>query len=387
MGPSRRSAVPSFSVMDVLARAEAMRADGASVLTLCVGEPGGGAPAPVRRAGVAALAGDVGYTQTRGLPALREAIAGHYARWYDAVVDPERLLVTTGASGAVLAAVLAAFDAGARVALPSPGYPAYRNVLTALGCEVVDVHAGPLERFALTLSGLQSAHAQRRLDGVVLASPSNPTGTITTDLAEILAWCEAEGVRCLSDEIYHGIIYGGVRVSTAAADPVAPTIGSFSKYWGMTGWRLGWLVMPADLADAAADIAGNLALCAPVPAQHAALAAFEPESYAECDARVAALAGSREHLLGRVAELGFTRVAPVDGAFYVWADISSSGLDSPDYCDRLLAETGVALAPGTDFDTRDGGDWVRLSFSPGIDVVSQACDRIADWSERRRATR
>jgi aspartate/methionine/tyrosine aminotransferase len=381
MAPSRRSAVPAFSVMDVLARADALRAQGSSVLTLCVGEPGGGAPAAVRRAATRALTGDLGYTQPLGLPALREAIAGHYARWYGASIDPDRILMTTGASGAVLAAVVAAFDTGARVALANPGYPAYRNVLRALGCEVVDVEAGPWERFALTLPSLQSAHAERRLDGVVIASPSNPTGTLTSDLPEILAWCRAQGVRCISDEIYHGITYDGGGVATAAADPQALTIGSFSKYWGMTGWRLGWLVMPQDLAGAALDIAGNMALCAPTLAQHAALAAFEPESYTECDARVAALADTRETLLGATPSLGFSRIAPVDGAFYLWAEISGSGLDSPDYCARLLAETGVALAPGTDFDVRDGGDWVRLSFSPGREVVEQACERITEWTQ------
>lgn len=381
MGPSRRSDVPSFSVMDVLARAGEMRAAGLSVLTLCVGEPGGGAPAPVRAAARAAVAGDLGYTQSAGLPALREAIAGHYRRWYGLEVDPARIMVTTGASGALLAAVLAAFDVGARVALARPGYPAYRNVLTSLGCEVVDVDAGPGQRYALTLAGLQEAHARRRLDGVVVASPSNPTGTLTGELPEILAWCAREGVRCLSDEIYHGLTFGEAAVTTAAADPLTVTIGSFSKFWGMTGWRLGWLVLPLDLATAATDLGGNLALCAPVPAQHAALAAFDEASYAECEDRVAALARTRDWLLGAVPSLGLTRVAPVDGAFYLWGEIAESDLTSPEYCERLLADTGVALAPGTDFDLVDGHAWVRLSFSPGLDVVREACDRIATWRQ------
>ncbi|GMA31367.1 pyridoxal phosphate-dependent aminotransferase [Litorihabitans aurantiacus] len=384
MAPSRRSAVPSFSVMDVLARADALRAQGRSVLTLCVGEPGGGAPAPVRAAAVAALAGDLGYTQVQGLPALREAVAGHCAARYGVAVDPARILMTTGASGAVLAAVVAAFDAGDRVAVASPGYPAYRNALAALGCEVVDVAAGPDARYALTLEALRETHARGPLAGVVIASPSNPTGTLTTELPAILAWCREQGVRCVSDEIYHGIVYDGAVAATAAGDPAALTIGSFSKYWGMTGWRLGWLVMPPDLARATADIAGNLALCAPVPAQHAALAAFDPASYVECDARVAALAGTREVLLAAAPSLGFTRVAPVDGAFYLWAEIGAAGLDSPTWCERLLADTGVALAPGTDFDLVDGERWVRLSFSPGREVVAAACERIAEWNYHRR---
>lgn len=382
MGPSRRSAVPPFSVMEIVARANAMRAAGRSVLTLCVGEPGGGAPAPVRAAAAAALGADLGYTDPAGLPALREELAGHYRRWYGVAVDPARIVLTTGASGAVLAALVAAFDAGDRVAVARPGYPAYRNALAALGCEVVDVAAGPEQGEQLTVEALAAAHDRTPLAGVVVASPSNPTGTISAGLPEILAWCARAGVRCLSDEIYHGITYGGA-VTTAADDPHAVVIGSFSKYWGMTGWRLGWLVLPEDLAAPALAVAGNLALCAPVPAQHAALAAFHPDSYAECDARVAALARRRALVLEAAPSIGLSRWAPADGAFYLWGDVSASGLDSRTWCAQLLQDEGVALAPGTDFDTVDGADWVRLSFSPPDDVVASALERVADWWTRR----
>lgn len=379
MGPSQRSSAPPFSVMEIVARAEAMKQAGRSVLTLCVGEPGGGAPLAVRQAAREALETPLGYSDPDGLVELREAIAGHYSRSYGVSVDPARIVVTTGASGGFLAAFLAAFDAGDRVAVARPGYPAYRNTLESLGCIPVDVTAGADESFGLTLDALKAVHRTQRLRGVVIASPSNPTGSVTTELPQILAWCAAEGVRLLSDEIYHGITFDDAVVTTAADDPFAITIGSFSKFWGMTGWRLGWLVLPADLRAATSGIAGNLALCAPVLSQRAAVAAFTPDSYQECEARVAELARARGHLLGRLSEVGFTRIAPMDGAFYLWAQLAAGAPNSPEYCARLLHETGVALAPGTDFDQRDGHRWVRLSFSPGLDTVRQACDRIATW--------
>lgn len=387
MKVSRRSQVPSFVVMDVVARAAAMAADGRDVITLCVGEPGGGAPAPVRERAAHALHGTLGYTSGAGLPELRAELSGHYRRWYDREVDPERFLLTTGASGAFLIGFLAAFDAGDRVAITRPGYPAYRNILTSLGYEAVEIPAGAAQGFRLTLDALEAEHARRPLAGVLIASPANPTGTVTgpDDLADLVRWCRGNGIRFVSDEIYHGLTYGDARTTTAADDQTAITIGSFSKYWGMTGWRLGWLIVPDDLAAAASAVAGNVQLCAPVPAQHAALAAFTPASYAECDARVAGLARARAEVLGRAASLGWTRCAPVDGAFYVWADVSASGLDSSDYCAQVLSETGVALAPGIDFDRVDGRDWVRLSFSPGLEAVREGCDRIERWTAARSA--
>lgn len=377
MGPSQRSSAPPFTVMEIVARANALKQTGRSVLTLCVGEPGGGAPSPVRQAAREALDSSLAYSDPDGLVELREAISGHYSTRYGVAVDPARIVVTTGASGGFLAAFVAAFDAGDRVAVARPGYPAYRNTLESLGCVPVDVSAGPRQAFALTLAALQQAHRQQRLNGVVIASPSNPTGSLTVELPQILSWCAEEGIRVLSDEIYHGITFGSALVTTAAPDPWAITIGSFSKFWGMTGWRLGWLVLPADLRSAASAVAGNLALCAPVLSQRAAVAAFTPQAYRECEERVANLALARAHLLDRFDDLGFMQSAPMDGAFYLWAQLAPDAPRSPEYCARLLQETGVALAPGTDFDQHDGDRWVRLSFSPGLDTVRQACDRIA----------
>lgn len=400
MKVAARSQVPPFAVMEVIAAANARRAAGADVLNLCAGEPSGGAPAAVREAAAAALAGgSLGYTEALGMPALRAEIAAHYRRWYGVEVDPGSVAVTTGASGGFVLAFLTAFDVGDRVAVVRPGYPAYRNLITALGCEVVDVPCGPEVRFQPTVGLLDALVADAPIDGLVLAGPANPTGTLVEPaaLAAIAAWCEAHDVRLVSDEIYHGITYGagdagvsgagsgaaasghGAGAPTAATSDGALVVGSFSKYWAMTGWRLGWLLLPPDLVAPVDALAGNLALCPPTLSQHAAVAAFTPEAYAAADANVATYARSRAVVLDRLAELGWRDPAPADGAFYVYADVSSSGLDSVTYCARLLDEAGVALTPGTDFDPVDGGTRVRLSFATTPDVVAAAVDRIAGW--------
>ena len=388
MKVAARSQVPPFAVMEVIAAANARRAAGVDVLNLCAGEPSGGAPAAVREAAAAALAGgSLGYTEALGMPALRAEIAGHYRRWYGVEVDPGSVAVTTGASGGFVLAFLTAFDVGDRVAVVRPGYPAYRNLVTALGCEVVDVPCGPEVRFQPTVALLEALVAEGGpIDGLVLAGPANPTGTLVEPaaLAAIASWCEAHGVRLVSDEIYHGITYGagaghGAGAPTAATSDGALVVGSFSKYWAMTGWRLGWLLLPPDLVGPVDALAGNLALCPPTLSQHAAVAAFTPDAYAAADANVATYARSRAVVLDRLAELGWRDPAPADGAFYVYADVSGSGLDSVTYCARLLDEAGVALTPGTDFDPVEGGTHVRLSFATTPDVVAAAVDRIAAW--------
>ena len=383
---SGRSQVPPFAVMEILGAANARRAAGASVVSLCAGEPTGGAPAVVReRARELLVDGDLGYTESTGAPDLRRAIAGHYARWYDVDVDPARVAVTTGSSGGFLLVFLAAFDVGDRVAVTRPGYPAYANTLRALGCEVVELPCGPEQRYQPTLAQLTQAYYEGGLDGVVVASPANPTGTMigADDLSALAAWCAEYDVRLVSDEIYHGLTYGAASADQATAardlDRGAVVVSSFSKYWAMTGWRLGWLVLPADLVPPVAALAGNLALCPPALAQHAAVAAFSPEGYAAAEANVRRYAASRELLLSRLPELGWSRVAPADGAFYLYADICGSGLDSVTWCARLLGETGVALTPGTDFDRVDGRDWVRIAFASPVEVVGEALDRIVAW--------
>lgn len=385
MKVSRRSHVPPFAVMEVLAAANARRAAGEDVLNLCAGEPSTGASDVVReRAAELLRTADLGYTEAMGVPALRAEIAGHYRRWYDVEVDPARIAVTTGSSGGFLLAFLAAFDVGDRVALARPGYPAYKNILAALGCEVVELDCGPETRYQPTVSQLQEAYYSGGLDGLVVASPANPTGTMITpsELAAVAEWCAEHDVRLISDEIYHGIAYSDeVSQATAATytDRGAVVVNSFSKYWAMTGWRLGWLVLPDELVAPVDALAGNVALSPPALAQHAGVAAFSPEGYAAAAANVERYAASRERLLDRLDELGWRPVAPADGAFYLYGNIGWTGLDSVTYCERLLAEANVAITPGTDFDGVRGRDWVRLSFAAAPDVVARATDRIVAW--------
>jgi len=386
---ARRAQVPPFAVMDIIAEANRRKAAGRPVLNLCAGEPATGASDVVRDRAAAILAsGQLGYTEALGSPALRAEIAAHYARWYELELDPARIAVTTGSSGGFVLAFLAAFDVGDTVVLARPGYPAYRNVLDALGCEVVEIACGPEVRYQPTVEQLEALDAPPA--GLVVASPANPTGTMIepAELAALAAWCAAHGVRLISDEIYHGITYAGPTANpyresapTAARflDEGAIVVNSFSKFWAMTGWRLGWLVLPDDLLPAVDALAGNVALCPPALSQEAAIAAFSDAGYEAAFANVARYAAARELVLSRLGELGWSQVAPADGAFYVYADISSSGLDSREWCARLLAEADVALTPGTDFDPVGGHDWVRLSFASDVRVVGEAVDRILAW--------
>src|SRR4051794_20141662 len=382
MKVATRAHVPPFAVMEILAAANARKAAGESILNLCAGEPSTGASEVVRHRAIDLLtAGDLGYTESMGAPGMRAAIARHYRDWYDVDVEPGRIAVTTGSSGGFMLAFLAAFDVGDRVALAVPGYPAYANILAALGCEVVVLPCGPETRYQPTVAQLEAL--EQPVEGLVLASPANPTGTMIDpdELAALAQWCGDRGVRLVGDEIYHGITYGSAATATAAhyLDRGAVVVNSFSKYWAMTGWRLGWLVLPDDLVSAVDALAGNVALCPPALAQHAGVAAFSPDGYAAARENVERYAAAREHLLGRLPELGWSRIAPADGAFYLYADISASGLDSITWCARLLDEAGVALTPGTDFDPVDGHRWVRLSFASSVEVVGDAIDRIIAW--------
>ena len=374
---SRRSAIAPFYAMEVLRAANLRAAAGARVLHLEVGEPGAGAPEPVLAAAREALRGQaLGYTEALGLPALRERIARYYDERYGVAVDPARVAVTIGASGAFLLAILAAFDAGDRVALAEPCYPAYRNILTALGVEVVALQAGPEHRFQPTVDELTRAGP---LDGLIVASPSNPTGTMLApdELEALVRWCEAHGVRLVSDEIYHGISYGLAESSALAHGAHCLVVNSFSKYFAMTGWRLGWLVMPADVAGAVDRLAQNLFVSPAALAQHAALAAFDCRR--QLDEYVALYARNRKVLLERLPEAGLDRLAPADGAFYIYAEVSRLANDSQALCARMLDEIGVAATPGIDFDPRRGHRYVRFSFAGGETEIAEAAERIVAW--------
>lgn len=387
MKTSARSQIPHFAVMEILAAANARRAAGQDILSLCAGEPAAGASEVVRNRAIEVLrTEDLGYTEPLGVPALRNEIAEHYSRWYQVDVEPEQVAITTGSSGGFMLAFMAAFDPGDRVALARPGYPAYKNILTSLGIEVVELDCGPESRYQPTVSQLQQVYYEGGLDGVIVASPANPTGTMLTpaELEQLAHWCKDFDVRLISDEIYHGITYSGeVATATAAQylDDGAVVVNSFSKYWAMTGWRLGWLLLPKDLIGPAGALAGNVALCPPALSQHAAIAAFSPQGYASSQESVTKYQESRQIILDRLGDLGWDTVAPADGAFYIYANISASGLDSVTWCERLLDEAGVAVTPGTDFDSAAGQNWVRLSFAAAPATVAQAIDRIVQWQK------
>ncbi len=380
---AQRANVPPFHVMDLLrASAERQRTHG-GVLNLLAGQPSTGAPAPVRDEAVRLLgSGDpLGYTPAVGILELREAIARHHHRAHGVAVDPDEVVVTTGSSGGFLLAFLAAFEVGDRVAMARPGYPCYRNVLTALGCEVVEVATGPETRFQPTVAQLAEIPD---LKGVVVASPANPTGTmlLPSELAAIAQWCEDHQVQLISDEIYHGIEYAGLDGGETLARSAwetsreAVVFSSFSKYFSMTGWRIGWMLVPHRLRRAVDVLTGNFTICPPVIAQRACLAAFDDASYAELDGHVHRYADNRRLLLEGLPRLGITRLAPADGAFYVYADVGHLTQDSMAFAHDLLARTGVAVATGVDFDTAEGHHHIRLSFAgPGSDIV-QALDRL-----------
>ena len=390
MGPSRRGQVPPFEVMSIVDRVARLRTEGADVVSLCVGEPIQGAPHAVRQAMAAAMDGrPLGYSSPSGLAELRSALAGLHRTRYGIDVDPRNIVVTTGSSGAFILAFLSAFDAGQAVAVPRPGYPAYANILRSLNLDVVEIPAAADEGYRLHIEDLAAAHARTPLSGVVVASPNNPTGTMMTAeaLGELAAWCSANGVRLVSDEIYHGITAdGSIGACAWACGPQdSLVVSSFSKYWGMTGWRLGWMLVPEDLIEAVDALSGNLALCAPVPAQVAALAAFGEQAEAEARRAIDSYAEGRALVSAASSRLGW-REAPAEGAFYVYADISSSlreGEDSRVWCTALLDEAGVAITPGWDFDRVNGGHTVRLSLAVGPQQVAEALARIEAWLVQR----
>ncbi|GAB3577943.1 pyridoxal phosphate-dependent aminotransferase [Amycolatopsis endophytica] len=378
-GPAKRADVAPFHVMEVLSAAAARQRTHGDVVSLAAGQPSAGAPEPVREAAARALAGqNLGYTVQLGIPELREAIAGHYERRYGLPVSPDDVIVTTGSSGGFLLSFLSAFDAGARVAMARPGYPAYRNLLSALGCEVVEFATDERTRFQPTVGLLDELGP---IDGLIVASPTNPAGTVLPpgELAAIAGWCSARGVQLISDEIYHGISYGTEPGCAWQSTTESIVLGSFSKYFAMTGWRLGWMLAPKRLHRAVDVLTGNLNICAPALAQHAAVAAFEPESYAELDGHVAHYRRNRDLLLDGLAGIGLDRIAPVDGAFYAYADVSGHTIDSLSWCQRLLADTGVAITPGIDFDPVDGGKFVRFSFAGSSADVTEGVDRLGRW--------
>ena len=377
---ARRGRISPFIVMEVMQAAAAREAAGKGVLHLEVGQPGSGAPSGVIAAAEAALRGDtLGYTVALGIPALRARIAAHYRNCYGLDVPVERIAVTTGSSGAFLLSFLSAFDAGDRVALADPGYPAYRNILKALGVEPVAVPTDMETRFQPTPALLERTAAD--VDGLIVASPSNPAGTMidARRMAALAEWCRERGVRLISDEIYHGLTYHSVDAVCALAHaPDAIVINSFSKYFSMTGWRLGWMVVPEDLVRPVECLAQNLFISPPTLSQRAAVAAFD--CFDELDANRDRYARNRALLLDELPKAGYDRLAPADGAFYIYADIARLTNDSEAYCRRMLAEIGVAATPGTDFDPERGHHFVRFSFAGSTEDMAEAARRLIAWN-------
>ena len=377
-----RAGIPPFYVMDVwLAAAERQRTHG-DLVNLSAGQPSAGAPKPVVDAAKAVLdSSPLGYSVALGIPELRSAIAQAYLTRHGLDIDPDAVVITTGSSGGFLLAFLACFDVGDRVAITSPGYPCYRNILSALGCQVVEVECGPETRFQPTAQML--SNLDPLVNGVVVASPANPTGTVIppAELAAIASWCAESGVRLISDEVYHGLIYPGAPETSCAWETSRDAVvaNTFSKYFCMTGWRLGWLLVPQQLRRAVDRLTGNFTICPPVLPQYAAVAAFTPEAIAEAEGHLHQYAANRRLLLDGLPRLGIDRLAPADGAFYVYADVSHLTDDSLSFCSNLLADTGVAIAPGIDFDTVQGGSFVRLSFAGPTSDIEEALRRIGAW--------
>ncbi|WP_075769187.1 pyridoxal phosphate-dependent aminotransferase [Aerophototrophica crusticola] len=362
--------------MEVMRAANARAAAGGDVLHLEIGQPSTSAPKAVVEAAEKALRSDrLGYTDALGLPALREAISRWYRDRHGVSVPAERVAVTTGSSAGFLLGFLAAFEPGDRVALAAPGYPAYRNILRALDLEPVEVPCGPETRFQPTPALLEAL--DRPVRGLIVASPSNPAGSMLSpaELASLARWCEANGVRLVSDEIYHGITFGSVAASTALeTSQRALVVNSFSKYFSMTGWRLGWLVVPPELQRALECLSQNLYISPPSISQHAAVAAFD--AVEELEGHVARYRRSRDLLLEELPKAGFGKLAPADGAFYVYADVSDLTDDSEAFCRHILERTGVAITPGVDFDTARGHRFLRLSFAGSEAEIAEAARRL-----------
>ena len=378
---SDRGTIPPFIVMDLMQAAADRETQRKAVYHLEVGQPGTPAPAGVVEAARRALVDQrLGYTVALGVPELCSVIALHYQSYYGVEVDPSRVVVTTGSSGGFMLSFLAAFDAGDRVAMAAPGYPCYRNILSALSIEPVLLLAEAEHRFQPTPELLDEATRQGgQVDGLIVASPSNPAGTMLDSdaMRDLSTYCRSNGIRMISDEIYHGITYGQKATTALAFGNEAIVINSFSKYFSMTGWRLDWMVVPEDMLRAIECLAQNLFISPPTLSQLAAVAAFD--CVKELDLNVAVYAANRALLLDELPKAGFDRLAPVDGAFYVYADVADRTNDSVSYCSRILNETGVAVTPGVDFDPVRGHRFIRFSFAESKETIAAAASVLIDW--------
>ena len=381
MQSSRRGIVDPFIVMDVLEAARRAEADGQRIIHMEIGQPGTGAPVAARLAVARAMAaGPMGYTVALGLPALRQGIAGLYRRWYGIDLNPERVVVTSGSSSAFILAFTALFDAGDRVGLGEPGYPSYRQILRALSLVPVGLPTSPANRYQPVPADLVGG-----LSGLILASPGNPTGTMLdrAHLTALIANCADRGIAVVSDEIYHGLHYGARGVSALEISDDVYVINSFSKYFSMTGWRIGWMVVPEAQVRMIERLAQNLFICPPHVSQIAALAALDCTE--ELEANRAVYAENRRLMMERLPKAGFDRIAPPDGAFYVYADVADLTGDSLGLAAEILGGAGVAVTPGLDFDPVRGATTLRFCYARGTTEISEGLARLTDYMARRLA--
>lgn len=377
---SRRSRVEPFLAMDVMSAAADLEAASRDIVRMEVGQPGAPAPQPVLEAARRVLdGGRLGYTEALGLRPLRERIARHYRDAYGIEVPAARIMVTTGSSGGFNLTFLGAFDPGQRIAMAAPGYPAYRNILSALGLKPVEIAVGPDSRWALTAAQVERAHAEAPLAGVLVASPANPTGTMTAPeaLRDLVETCDRLGIRFISDEIYHGLVYEGRAETALAFGDEAIIVNSFSKYYCMTGWRVGWLVLPEELVRPFERLSQSFYISVPELSQRAAIAAFDAGG--ELEAVKAGYARNRALLLDRLPALGFDEIVPVDGAFYAYVSVARFTNDALDFSRRMLAEAGVAATPGPDFDHQRGHRYMRFSFAGTEAAIAEGLARLSAW--------
>ncbi|MDE0589843.1 aminotransferase class I/II-fold pyridoxal phosphate-dependent enzyme [Halocynthiibacter sp. C4] len=380
MQVSRRSQVDPFIVMDVMEAAAKAEASGRHIIHMEVGQPSTPAPVGARAALASAMEeGALGYTVALGLPELRRGIADLYQRWYGLTISPERIVVTAGSSAAFLLAFTALFDAKDRVGLGLPGYPSYRQILRALSLQDVGIETAAAHRFQPVPSDLEG----QNLDGLIVASPANPSGTMLSRdaLADLIQACDANGTKFISDEIYHGIQYEGRAISALEISDDVYVINSFSKYFSMTGWRIGWMVVPEDHVRTVERLAQNMFICAPHAAQVAALGALSCEE--ETEANLEVYKANRALMLEELPKAGFTRIAPPDGAFYIYADVSEYTDDSLAFASEILDDAGVAVTPGLDFDAGRGGQWLRFSYARSTADMAEGIKRLAAYMAKR----
>lgn len=378
---SKRSVVQPFHAMDVLALANRRRDEGHPVISMAVGQPAHPAAASVRAAARAALeAGHIGYTDTLGIPALRQKIAEHYVDRYNIEVDPERIIVTTGSSAGFNLAFLSLFDVGDRVVITRPGYPAYRNIMATHGLDAVEIAVGADSGFTLTPEILEAAAAEGGpISGVLLASPANPTGTVTgrAALKALIDYCDANEITFLSDEIYHGLTFSGEETTALSLSESSVVINSFSKYYCMTGWRVGWMVLPESIVRPVERVAQSLYISAPELSQIAACAALDATE--EMDLVKETYRQNAALLMERLPQIGFEIASPMDGAFYAYVDASRFTNDSMQFCRDMLTSINVAATPGHDFDPVDGHRTFRLSYAGSMSEMKEGLDRIETW--------